>query len=208
MFFNQVESFYTIHVIPAIYFGEINLTLIIGILFCLVVLILFLFKKRIKSFNSVLIILIIIFWSPFFINSFLNDLYDLKDNYAIGNLNIAQKRLIRLCNMGYARGLENGDRWCRLLNYSMLAKDKLPKKSKVYIMAPNDLAVYLDYYVYPDLKIVNLLDKADYILMYQAKNIGFKNKKLSYRDTNIVINGTYRLVDSFGDNNFILMNER
>lgn len=173
-FVNQSEAFYTINIIPAIFINDLSLTVFFGIALAALLISLYLLKFKVKyiaeNYNSFLLLIIVFFWFPLFAIFSYNNIHDVRENYDYidRNLKDEHKKIIRYCNLGYAKG--NGEYWCKLMTFVNFAMNNVKKGSSVYILSSDKYYPYLIYNIYPHFKLADSLSNSEYIFIYEDRD--------------------------------------
>lgn len=209
LFADLPELFYTINLTPAIFlgftkFGPLTLALILGLFLILassIIFLIFYFKKSDgKKYQIALLSLIVIAWLPLYINFTYNNLYDFSENLKALKYGNSSKKILRICDMDNRQNM--GGIYCRLFSFATFVKNNLPAGSEAELLTSPGLDGFLNYYLYPDYKIV---DKADYLLFYRPNNYLFKDNILYKRQNGEdIIIGKYKMLSAKSDTEFIL----
>lgn len=211
-YLNQPEIFSTINFIPPVYYNNKPVTLMIGAIFIFAALGLIFFKSKLpflKQYhvNKILLVVMVIFWSPLYAVSLYNNIYDLKENLDIYKLNNQGKRVVRFCNMGFYQGV--GDVACKFLSFTTLIKNSLPHNSSYKLLILPGFETNFNYFLYPDFLPAESFNGADFVFLYYPPDYYYDNNKLYQRTVSnnqpeAVELGKYDLAGSMGDRILIL----
>jgi len=168
-FISEPDQFYSVNLSPAIAINKRSAVLMLGIIFLVTSLAAnFIFNKRAQAKSNILLALILLFWSPLYLNSLYNNFYDFYDNLRALKFQDNAKRILRYCQIDMNGEL--GGKICQFQNFAAMSKNKIPVGSNAKIFTMNNFDVYLKYYLFPEINSIENIEQADYAILYYSAN--------------------------------------